>query len=157
MKCYVWSSVLCGVETWLQVRIEAFELRILRWLLRIPLTAYLANKEVLSRGAETTARYGRTAWNILLGTYVERCEISDAVTIFRQTEDGVLSSYSHRREMNIWPTKCSLAAQLAPEEDPLIFFLYIKTLYLSTLQDLIGANLKFVFVTNLHQQFYQNY
>lgn len=52
IKCYIWPILLYGVETWsLNVgtmnRIEAFEMWVLRRLLRIPWTAHTTNEEVL--------------------------------------------------------------------------------------------------------------
>ena len=52
IKCYVWSTLLYGCETWTLSRtsikkIEAFEMWTLRRLLKIPWTDYKTNKEVL--------------------------------------------------------------------------------------------------------------
>ena len=57
VKCYIWSVLLYGVETWsLKVRsmnrLEAFEMWTLRRMLRIPWTDRISNAEVLER-AET--------------------------------------------------------------------------------------------------------
>ena len=52
IKCYVWSTLLYGVETWTisktsQQRLEAFEVWALRRMLRISWTRHVTNKEVL--------------------------------------------------------------------------------------------------------------
>ncbi|ENN78857.1 hypothetical protein YQE_04688, partial [Dendroctonus ponderosae] len=52
VKCYIWSILLYGAETWsLKARtlnrIEAFEMWTLRRLLRVPWTAHATNKEIL--------------------------------------------------------------------------------------------------------------
>ena len=52
VKCYIWSTILYGVETWtisnsMGKKINALEMWIYRRVLRIPWTACKANKEVL--------------------------------------------------------------------------------------------------------------
>ena len=52
IKCYVWSTLLYGVETWTisktsQQRLEAFEMWALRRMLRISWTRHVTNEEVL--------------------------------------------------------------------------------------------------------------
>ena len=52
IKCYVWSTLLYGVETWTirktsQQLLEAFEMWALRTMLRISLTRYITNEKVL--------------------------------------------------------------------------------------------------------------
>ena len=52
IKCYVWSNLLYGVETWTisktsQQRLEAFEMWALRRLQRISWTRHVTNEEVL--------------------------------------------------------------------------------------------------------------
>ena len=52
IKCYVWSTLLYGVETWTvskrsQQRLEAFEMWTLRRMLRISWTRHVTNEEVL--------------------------------------------------------------------------------------------------------------
>ena len=52
IKCYVWSTLLYGVETWTiskisHQRLEAFEMWTLRRLLRISWTRCVTNEEVL--------------------------------------------------------------------------------------------------------------
>lgn len=54
MRCYIWSTVLYGCETWTlkkdaQTRIQAFEMWIYRRMLRIPWTARVTNEEVINR------------------------------------------------------------------------------------------------------------
>ena len=54
MKCYVWSTMLYGCETWtiskvMKDRLEAAEMWILRRMLRIPWTARMTNTEVRER------------------------------------------------------------------------------------------------------------
>lgn len=54
VKCYIWPILLYGVETWsLKVkslqRIEAFEMWILRRLLKIPWVEHVTNQQVLQR------------------------------------------------------------------------------------------------------------
>ena len=51
-KCYIWSTLLYGAETWsiskkMMTKIEAFEMWVYRRVLRIPWTAHKTNKEVL--------------------------------------------------------------------------------------------------------------
>ena len=51
VKCYIWSTILYGVETWIishsmGKKINALEMWIYRRMLRIPRTACKANKEV---------------------------------------------------------------------------------------------------------------
>lgn len=53
-KCYVWSTLMYGAETWtLKVssmnRLEAFEMWTYRRILKIPYTAHITNEEVLRR------------------------------------------------------------------------------------------------------------
>ena len=52
IKCYVWSTLLYGCETWTLSKtsikkIEALEMWTLRRLLKIPWTGYITNEEVL--------------------------------------------------------------------------------------------------------------
>lgn len=54
MKCYVWSTLLYGSETWtmkkdMKKRLEAMEMWILRRMMRIPWTARITNEEVMRR------------------------------------------------------------------------------------------------------------
>ena len=54
MKCYVWSKMLYGCETWtiskvMRDRLEAAEMWLLRRMLRIPWTAKMTNEEVRER------------------------------------------------------------------------------------------------------------
>ena len=54
VKCYIWSILLYGAETWtlkvgLMNSLEAFELWCYRRMLRIPWTARISNEEVLRR------------------------------------------------------------------------------------------------------------
>ena len=54
MKCYVWSTMLYGCETWsiskvMRDRLEAAEMWLLRRMLRIPWTARMTNEEVRER------------------------------------------------------------------------------------------------------------
>ena len=54
MKCYVWSTLLYGSETWTMKkdminRLEAMEMWILRRMMRIPWTARITNEEVMRR------------------------------------------------------------------------------------------------------------
>ena len=53
MKCYVWSTLLYGAETWtitktLTKRIDAFEMWTYRWMLRISWKEHKSNEEVLN-------------------------------------------------------------------------------------------------------------
>ena len=52
IKCYVWSTMLYGAETWTlnkeaEKRIEAFEMWVFRRILKIPWTAKMKNEELL--------------------------------------------------------------------------------------------------------------
>ena len=52
IKCYVWSTLLYGVETWTisklsQQRLEAFKIRTMRRMLRINWTRRITNEEVI--------------------------------------------------------------------------------------------------------------
>ena len=54
MKCYVWSGLLYGCETWtiskgMRKRLEAAEMWFYRRMMRIPWTARITNEEVLER------------------------------------------------------------------------------------------------------------
>jgi len=54
LKCYIWSTMLYGCETWtiskvMERRLEAAEMWFIRRMLRIPWTAKMKNEEVLSR------------------------------------------------------------------------------------------------------------
>ena len=54
IKCYVWSTLLCGVETWtlsktIMKRLEAFEMWLYRRVLKIPWTERVSNVEILRR------------------------------------------------------------------------------------------------------------
>ena len=54
LRCYVFSTLFYGVETWtltesLAKRLEAFEMWLYRIMLRIPWTSYVPNVEILRR------------------------------------------------------------------------------------------------------------
>lgn len=54
LKCFVWSTLLYGCETWtvkkiMEKRLEAVEMWFLRRMLRIPWTARVSNEEVMRR------------------------------------------------------------------------------------------------------------
>ena len=54
LKCYIWSTLLYGVETWtlrtsMINKIEAFEMWTFRRILKIPWTSHTSNEEVLRR------------------------------------------------------------------------------------------------------------
>ena len=54
LKCYVWSVLLYGSETWtldrkLKKRLDAAEMWFLRRMLRVPWTARMSNERVLER------------------------------------------------------------------------------------------------------------
>ena len=54
VKCYIWSTLLYGCETWninnqTRMRLEAFEMKIWRYVLKVSWTQRITNEEILRR------------------------------------------------------------------------------------------------------------
>ena len=54
VKCYIWSTLLYGFETWninnqVRMRLEAFEMKIWRYVLKVSWTQRITNEEILRR------------------------------------------------------------------------------------------------------------
>ena len=63
IQCYVWSTLLYGIETWTisktsQQRLEAFEMWTLRRMLRISWKKHMSNEEVLGQAGVKRSLFG---------------------------------------------------------------------------------------------------
>ena len=72
LQCYIWATLLYGYETWteaktLESKLEAFEMRASRRILRVSWTKYKTNQEVLNM-ANTTRSISASWWQLLTYT-----------------------------------------------------------------------------------------
>ena len=72
LQCYIWATLLYGYETWteaktLESKLEAFEMRAYRRMLRVSWTKYKTNQEVLNM-ANTTSSISASWWQLLTYT-----------------------------------------------------------------------------------------
>ena len=78
VKCYIWSTLLYGCETWnigcqTRMRLQAFEMEIWRYVLKVSWTQKITNEEILRRiGTQRELITTIYKWQLCFVGHIER-------------------------------------------------------------------------------------